>query len=212
MYTGGIKIDPSRLHWSAPTTLVVPFTSVHMLRHQLYAGARLLSETRSGADRQFAVSYQPSRYPEFLQIVALSTSEPGGDRSADLPPRPRNRVRVTFTNTGGGWSGDPHEVDVRIFELFLAQEPGGEIDAETAVAAVVAEGVRTYELLGPPVGPSGTWPLIVRGRDTREEGGNPGSEEAGSAEILAVPPDFETEFGVTVSGGLATFNVTVPED
>lgn len=208
---GKLQIIESGVRWLDANTLRVPFVSSHMDRtHQLYVGRRLIGETRSVGEREFIVQNQPSYYGEHLTVVAIEGSDVGQDFGEDLPPRPYNKLRAVFDNDS--WTGDPHEVDVRVFELFTSTEPEGAVDYATVVDAVVAEDEESYTLESTPLGPSGEWTAGVRGRDTMLPNGNVGTALEVSEDIVCYPPDFETPFTAVAASGTLTITAIIPRD
>ncbi|TWT49016.1 hypothetical protein KOR42_39320 [Thalassoglobus neptunius] len=202
----------TELYWSSPTDLTVRFVSGETARrHQVYIGRRLAGETGSPSQRRLTINLIPTVWPQWLTVVAIDEEEAGLDRGAWLPPRPYNSVRVTFGNAD--WTGDPHEIDVRAWDLFRGQSPDGAIDYSTPIATVVAEEQTTsYEIHSDPLPGSGNWNLGLRGRDTKNPDGNVGPTAEFSVEVLATPPDFESPFSASGSSGTLTLSARIPSE
>lgn len=202
----------TELRWSGPATLDVRFASNETARlHQLYVGRRLHAVSTSASQRRLTASLIPSRWPEWITVVAADATDSGTDRGSWLPRRAYNRVLVRFNQTG--WAGSSFELDVLKFELFRGSVPEGAIDYSNVIDSELAKaGNPGYELETDPLPGSGEWNVGVRGIDETVESGNTGTAAETTATVLATPPDFEERFGVSVSGGLATFTATIPVD
>ena len=208
-----ITLNPiiTNIRRTGPLSVLVQFTSPHARIHQLYIGRRLAAETAGPTARTIETQLTFSRYPQWLSIAAVEASDIGQDRGAWLPPRPYNVVRIQFDQSG--WSGDAHEIDVRRFDVLRGDTPGGALNSNNIIASVLAEDANaTYEIETDPLPGSGEWNLGVRGLDTTEETGNPGTTAEFTATVLATPPDFDNGFDVSLSSGTATITATIPED
>ncbi|WP_437225033.1 hypothetical protein SH661x_003888 [Planctomicrobium sp. SH661] len=210
IYLGNITI--TSLAWSESGGFVVRFESDHGRLHQLYIGRRLYGETRGTEAREIVAQYDTggSQYPEHVCVVAVDDADVGLEHGSKLPPRPYNRVRVRFPAQVP--TGDAIIDDVRTWELFTGQAPEGAVNYDTARDVAVVDGLHPYELESQPLGPSGEWNVGVLGRDTTELDGNVGTPVEQSAHLLSYPPDFDDDFSVAVSAGIATINCMIPQD
>jgi len=197
--------------WLGSGAIRVVFESEHTALHQLYSGRRLIGETTSTGQRVVEGPLAPTRWPQYLQVVAVTGSHRGVDNGSQLPPRPYNVVSIAFDQAG--WSGDPHDIDVMAFDLFRGSEPDGAIDYGSIIATVLAVDVagHTYEMRSDPLPGSGTWNIGVRGRDDSETGGNAGTAFEATVDVIALPPDFDDDYAVDVESSTLTVTCTLPE-
>jgi len=177
---GGFQIIDAR--WLSPQGLLVRFTSIYTDHyHQLYCGRTLVGVSASMAARSVQGTFQPSHYPEEMQLVAVTAGDRNTDFGLALPPRPYNRVELGFTISG--WT------DAEFIDVTGGDAPGGAVDAANLLSRIPFDMNRAYQYTTDPLPGSGTWNFAIRGRDGTLPAGNLGPALAASAQINARPPD-----------------------
>lgn len=198
---GGFKI--TKAQWVSPTAIRVSFSTSYGTAHQyqLYAGRELIGATLSTSERSVTGQLKPSAWPQHLTIVAVDPAERLTDYGATLPPRPFNRVKLTFSTSS--WPAD-----AEFIEVTGGTEPGGSVDPNNLLARVLYDTDREYEITTPPLAGSGVWNFSVAGRDNRPGGGNLGTAATAQATVTAHPPDVAlvggNRFSVAIEAGVAT--------
>lgn len=193
------------------STFIVHFDSAYedSYLHQLYVGRTLAGVTESVWDRHVIGQYFPSVYPEHVQILAVDPSDKFTDFGSDLPDRPYNRVKITYSTTG-------FSLDTKLIEISSGTEPGGAVDETNIIASSLFQGVGTFSQITTPLGPGGEWNFEVAGRDGTKPDGNRGTPLEISATIQAHPPDLVPDadgerFTVTAAAGVLTLDYALPE-
>lgn len=201
---GGFTITDAR--WLSPQGLFVRFTSIYSDRyHQMYCGRTLVGVSASFAARTVQGVFQPSHYPEELQLVAVTADDRDTDFGLSLPPRPYNRVELGFTTSG--WT-DAEEIDITAGDV-----PGGAVDANNLAGRIPFDSNRAYQFTTDPLPGSGTWNFNIQGRDKTLPSGNLGPALAASARIDARPPDVAfkadgSRLAATIAAGALTVGFT----
>jgi len=201
MLCGSYKIN--RVLWAGRNSIRVDFeTPETAYLWQLYAGRKLIGQTKAPDERVIVGPLEASLYPVWLSLLAVDGTDIDGDHGSTLPPRPYNRARVTVSTSG--WPTDTNTI-----EVAAATEPGGAVDTTNIVASTFWDINRSYEITTPCLGPSGTWAFEVAGRDEKEPDGNRGTPLSVSLDILTQPPDVAVEatgnrFTPTAAGGVLT--------
>ena len=205
-HLGGLAI--TRAEWLGTTALRVEFSTVDTGQlFQLYAGRKRIGVTSDVSERAVIGQLQPSLYPQHLTLVAVDPADKETDYGDELPKRPYNCVRLTFTISG--WPSDAAFVDV-----VGSTEPGGAVDQDNLLVRQPYDTDRVYTATTPALPGSGDWDFEVTGRDNRPSGGNEGPALELSANILAHPPDVAlnesdgSRLSVSVAGGVATIGFT----
>lgn len=206
-YLGGMRITSAE--WLGTTALAVRFTSSwgRDYYYQLYAGRSLIGVTSSPLERQVVGQLQPTLWPQWIQLLAVDPAERDTDYGSDLPPRPYNKARVSFT--ASGWPAD-----AKVIEVTAGTEPGGAVDPDNVVARELFDTNRVYRMVTEPLPGTGEFSLSVVGRDNRLSGGNVGTATPLTVNVLSQPPDValdadDRRFSVEISGGVATVTFEV---
>lgn len=193
------------------STIQVTFESVYedLYLYQLYVGRTLVGVTDGPLDRQVIGAWWPSLYPEMIQILAIDPSDRNTDFGDDLPDRPYNRVKITYTTTG-------MPADTELIEIAAGTEPGGAVDETNLVASEFFPGSGTFTSITDPLGPGGEWNFEVAGRDGTAPDGNRGTPLELAVTIKAIPPDLVADengdrFTVTADTGVLTLDYALPE-
>lgn len=201
---GGFAIS-STPRWVSPLELLVPFSTTYTDRfHQLYAGRTLVGVSASPAATDVRAIIRPSHYGQPLQLVAVSPDDRLTDFGDDLPPRPYNKVRLSWTAAG--------YTDCEAFEVTGGTTPGGAVDDANVLKRVLYDEDRVYEYVTPPLEGSGAWNFEVTPYDTAEVDGNAGTPLAiATMGILAHPPDVAmnadlSRLTATVAGATITID------
>lgn len=185
MLCGSSKIN--RVLWAGRNSIRVDFSTPETAYlWQLYAGRRLIGQTKSPDERSILAPLQASLYPVWLSLLAVDGADIDVDHGSTLPQRPYNRAR--FTVSTSSWPSDTNTI-----EVAAATEPGGAVDPDNVVASAFWDIDRSYEITTPCVGPSGTWAFEVAGRDEKEPDGNRGTPLSVSLDILTQPPDVAVD-------------------
>ena len=207
-YLGGIQI--SGMEWLASHSLLVRFRSTYgtTYLYQVYAGRTLLGATHNPASRSIVVNLLPTEYPQAIYLLAVETDQRLTDYGPELPIRPFNRVRLTFT--ASAWPADAKFIDITAGTV-----PGGAVDDDNLLERLLYDADREYEVTTDPFGPTGTWNFEVVGRDDTEPDGNAGTPLALSQAILTHPQDVQLDadghrFSLSVAAGTATASYTLP--
>lgn len=209
-YLGGLRITGAE--WLSATSISVSFSTTWGAAYfyQLYAGRTLIGATSSRTQRRIVGQLVPTEWPQFLQVLAVDPSRRSFDYGSYLPPRPYNRVRVSFT--ASSWPADS-----KVISVAAGLTPDGDVDPSNIVGRALFDKNRVYSVLTEPLGGSGTWNLEVFGRDNRLADGNTGESLAMAAEVIATPPDVTLDpstfrrFSVDISSGVAGVSFTIPE-
>lgn len=193
------------------SSILVAFESAYedLYLYQLYVGRTLVGVTDGPLDRQVAGQWWPALYPEEIQILAIDPSDRNTDYGSDLPDRPYNRVKITYSTAGMA-------ADTETIEISSGTEPGGAVDEENLIARDFYRGSGTFSQVTEPLGPGGEWNFEVAGRDGTIPDGNRGTALELSATITAHPPDLVADpdgerFIVTADTGTLTLSYTLPE-
>jgi len=193
------------------SSIRVRFTSVYddAYLYQLYVGRTLVGVTDGPLDRSVIGQYFPGTYPETIQLLAVDPSDRTTDYGEDLPDRPYNRVKITYSTAS-------MTADTELVEVSSGTEPEGAVDEDNIIATDFYPGSGTFSLVTDPLGPGGTWNFEVAGRDGTEPEGNRGTALELSATIKAHPPDLEPDvngdrFTVEAVAGTLTLSYALPE-
>lgn len=205
---GGFRIVS--VEWATSNAIRVRFTTSYgsTYLYQLYAGRCLIGVTQSPLNRAIVGQLLPSDYPVPLQLVAVDRANILVDYGARLPPRPYNRVMISFD--ASGFPADSKWVDVT-----SSTAPGGAVDDDNLIAREEYDGDRSYTVLSEPLGGSGLWSFEAFGRDNKLTGGNKGAVLELSQTILAHPPDVVADANGkrltgTVAAGALSVDFTYP--
>lgn len=202
---GQIKL--TSLRWVGPSAIRVQFHSLHEgMRHQVYAGRRLLGETEDVDQRELVVQYR-STSPEMFQVIAVDGDDRGVDHGSKLPLRPYSAVRLAINTVG--WPADTAFIDV-----FRSPTPGAEVDTTQPASRQLYEGEKTYQIELDPLPRTGAYELQIVGRDNRPNGGNLGTPTSVTVPVIAFPKDVQTIGGKRVAteieDGIVTVTATLP--
>ena len=207
-YLGGFRI--TALGWLSGQSLAVAFSSTWGSRYQyqLYAGRSLIGTTKNTQQRIVVGELIPSEWPQHITLLAVLPGLSLVDYGRELPRRPYNKARITFSTAA--WPDD-----AKLIELSAGSVPGGAVDPENVVERIFFDTDGDFEIFSPPMPGSGQWNFEVAGRDNRLNEGNRGTALAVSAQLLAHPPDVvlqsdNTRFAVAVAGGQATVTFENP--
>lgn len=207
---GGIQI--ARLDATTADEILVQFRSVHAgWFHQLYLGRTLVDRTWLPEQRTLVGKLSGADWPEPMQVLAVHPDVADQDFGEKLPPRPYNRVRLA-------WRASGFPTDTAFFDVTAGNEPLAETDPNNRLNRILYNGDVGYEYLTDPLAGSGYWNFEVTARDDRPgpTDGNAGTAVCARERVLAFPPDVEPQsetsrFGLSLSGGIATFTATLPE-
>lgn len=206
-YLGGLEI--TGVEWLDSHALKVRFETTWGAQfvYQLYAGRTRIGESSSPAARSVIGLLQSSRYPQHLALLAVEPSQRLTDYGPLLPPRPYNRVRLSFPFTDSAG-------DAKFLDVFAGTTPGGAVDLSNRIGRLLYDADRTYQFLTKPLDGTGQWNFQVRPTDDKPADGNAGTGVTGSASVLAHPPDVELQNGarlsVSVASGTATISFVRP--
>ncbi len=206
-YLGGCSID--RAEWLSARSLRVWFTTTHGsdLCYQVYAGRELAGWTEYTTDRNLTANVIPNNWPQHLTLLAVTPANRQTDYGSQLPLRPYNRAKLQ-------WSASSYPSDAEFFDVTAGTEVGGLVDAANLLARIPFGADGDYEYITDPMPGTGIWNFEIAGRDNRPGGGNLGSGEAVSADLLSHPPDVTpnadgTRFSVSVSSQQFTIDYAV---
>lgn len=206
-YLGGFRI--TSVAWLSSHAIVVAFSSSYgSYIYQLYAGRSLIGVSRSPEARSVVGDLEPSDWPQHLTVLAVDPGNALTDYGPQLPLRPYNKVRFTFSTSA--WPAD-----AKAIELSAGTVVGGAVDPDNVVERIFFDTDGDFEIFSPPMPGSGQWNFEIAGRDNRPSDGNRGTALAVSAEVLAHPPDVvlqddDTRFSVAVAAGEATITFENP--
>ena len=206
-FLGGMRITSAR--WVGSHGLRVEFATSYgsAYHYQLYAGRTRIGVTTTRSQRAIVAHLQPSRWPQILQLVAVTDANRSTDYGNLLPRRAYNRVRVSAVLS------DP---SARTVELASGTEPGGSVDPSNVLRVEMYSGSHVYSMLSPPLAGSGTWHFELAGRDGTLGDGNRGTAIAASAAVVAMPPDVQLDFAgrrmaVAIDAQMAAVTFTEPD-
>lgn len=205
-YLGGLRI--TALEWVGTHSLLCSFTSTwgSAYQYQLYAGRTLAGVTPAPEARTVQGVVRPSLWPQHIRIVAVTSANRLTDYGYDLPPRPYNRVELSYTL---GASADAKYVDITGGTV-----PGGAVDSDNLLDRrpykAGAQSLRTKPLEG-----TGTWNFEVASRDDKPPLGNLSDPLEIAAAIRAHPPDVVQDvsgnrLSAEVAGGVLSVSFTEP--
>jgi len=206
-YLGGLEIVS--VSWIDTHSIAVRISTTYTDKlYQLYAGRSLVGVTSGYSDTVIIGTVVPALWPEHLQVLAVNSDEINNDYGSALPDRPYNRAKVTATVAG--WT------DAKYLDVTAGTTVGGAVSDSNLIYREFFDTNRVYEMIVPAVGTfegSGTWNLEAVGRDDKETGGNLGTPQALSVDVLSHPPDVPlqsdgTRFTVSIDSSVATFNFT----
>ena len=211
-YLGGIEIMAARA--IGPDSFIVDFTSSYDAdyQYQVYVGRTLAGVTDNPTERSVVAQFEPSgspEWPEHVTLLAVDLGERDTDYGADLPPRPYNRVKLTFDTTGI----DP---DTKLIEVCSGAGPGDSADSSNVIGTMLFDFEGEKEFITPQLAGSGEWEFEIAGRDGTFPDGNRGTALTITADVLAHPPDVlllsdGERFSVAVTEGVLTAKVGYQE-
>lgn len=205
-YLGGIEITAARA--IGPDSFVVEFTSSYGsdYQYQVYVGRTLAGTTDNPSERSIVAQFEPSgspEWPEHVTLLAVDLGERDTDYGADLPPRPYNRVELTFDTTG-------IDADTKLIEVCSGAGPGDAADPANVVGSMLWDFEGEKEFITPQLAGSGEWEFEVAGRDGTFPDGNRGTALTITADVLAHPPDLllvdDERFTYEIAAGVLTLD------
>lgn len=187
-------------------TFTTTYTGRH---HQVYVGRTLAGYTEDTAETAITFFLQPSKWPQWVQLVSVLAAEQTTNFGSQLPQRPYNVARLGWTSSG--WT------DARWIRVTAGRTPGGAADSTNVLENVLFDQNRTYSYSTKPLPGSGDWNFKVSGVDNRPDGGNVGTAlELTAEDVVSTPPDLllypnGSRLQQVTADGITTLSFQYPE-